>query len=561
MASGRPVLQSITNTGGNNVSMNMTFQGGFVGNAYYAFSLWTTAAPTDDPLTTGTEYPANVIGIPTENKAAGSVPGVLGGTYYIWSAYKISVNSQWFFNNPPPTTVVVPDTPSLPGNMTFVSEAVVPGTGTIVVTTQSDVTGQTGPGPITQGSIFTFTNTYPPTDGSPGATASAGGNLWNSIFTVPQNQTVYFWASSTNQNGTTYSLDPLYYNSGSQAPVSAPGVPTLAGVQPPVDGENPVSFTFDTAGQTGEPAPSYNLVVGIVDTPADGVLYPVTLVSGTTYGATVLLAENITYYIWSYATNTATSAFSSNYITYNSADQGPPSAAPTQPIVVGTPTTESITVAFSSAGITGAQPISYTCFGALDPLGPFDIPTSTTNIGTLYTSVAERLQPNTNYVFQAYATNSAGVTTSSPSAFIQTANDGPSKAPTVPVVDVDPTTSQIVMAFNVDGITAQPGFPLVFTCGFSTDPAGPFNGVALVSGQATDPTRLATASNLNSDTLYYFVARATSNGITLTSGVSDSVLTATPSTNPFDFAYYPPRPWAAPNPVYKNGISQPWQRK
>ena len=560
MSTSIPVLQSITNTGGNNVSITVTFTGGALGSTPYQFSVWTTPTATDDPLTTGTEYPAYSVGGP--RNAVGSVPGVIGGTYYIWGATKQGINSQWFFNIPSrPLTVVVPSAPSLPGNMTFISQTVVPGTGNVVVVTQSNATGQTGTQPITQGSLYTFTDTYPPTDGSPGDTVSAGGfNLWNSTFTVPQNQTVYFWASSTNVDGTSYSLVPLEFNSASDVPVSAPGVPKLTGVQPPVDGENPVSFSFDTAGQTGEPAPSYNLVVGIVSSPTDGVLYPVTLISGTTYGATVLLAENITYYIWSYATNTATSAFSDNYITYNSADQGPPSAPPTQPIVVGTPTTESITVAFSSAGITGAQPISYTCFGALDPLGPFDIPTSTTNIGTLYTSVAERLTPNTNYVFQAYATNSAGVTTSSPSAFIPTANDGPSKAPTVPVVHVDPTTSQIVMEFSVEGITAQPGFPLVFTCGFSTSPTGPFNGVAVVSGQTTDPTRLATASNLNSDTLYYFVARATSNGITLTSGVSDSVLTATPSTNPFDFAYYPPRPWAAPNPVYKNGISQPFRQ-
>jgi len=557
--SGRPVLQSITSTGGNNVAMNMTFQGGAVGIAHYQFSLWTTVAPTDDPLTTGTEYPATPVGIPTENNAVGFVPGVLGGTYYIWSAYKINVNGQWIFNSNPPTTVVVPDAPSLPGNMTFISEAVVPGAGTVVVTTQSDVTGQTGAGPITQGGIFTSTNTYPPTGGSPGATASAGGNLWNSIFTVPQNQTVYFWATSTNVNGTSYSAVPLLYNYTSAVPVSPPAVPILAGVQPPVAGEYPVAFNFDTAGQTGIPLPSYNLVVGIVNTPTDGVLYPVTLVSGTTYSATPVLAEGVTYYIWSFATNFNSSAFSSTYTTWNSASQGPPSAPPTAPIVVGTPTTESITVAFSSAGITGAQPISYTCFAALDVLGPFDIPTSTTNIGTLYTSVANRLTPNTYYTFQAYANNAAGATTSSPSAYIATANDGPSHIPSQPVVHVEPTSSQIVMAFSVAGITAPPGFPLTFSCNYSTSPTGPFTSGAPLSGDS--PILLATASPLPANTTFYFVSRATANGITLQSEVSDGVSTQTPSTNPFDFAYYPPRPWAPPNPVYKNGISQPWQRK
>ena len=551
-ASQRPVLQSITSTGGNNVAMNMTFRGGAVGIAHYQFSLWTTVAPTDDPLTTGTEYPANPVGIPTENNAVGFVPGVLGGTYYIWSAYKPTVNAQWVFNSNPPTTVVVPNAPSVPSNMTFVSQAIVPGTGNIVVTTQSDVTGQTGPGPITQGGIYTFTNTSPPTDGSPGATSSAGGNLWNTIFTVPQNQTVYFWASSTNANGTSYSLVPLTYNSGATAPVSPPGVPVLSSST-----GTSVSVTFDTAGQTGQPLPTNNIFLGTTTNPnGPGFENTTYLVSGTIYGSgPVTISPSTNYYIFSKADNGSSSVFSTTYLLFNTTSSQAPSAPPA-PVVSGTPTTESITVTFNTSAVTGTAPISYTCFGALDPTGPFDIATSTTNIGSVYTSVANRLTPNTNYVFQAYANNSVGQSTSSVSAFIKTANDGPSKAPTVPVVNVQPTSSQIVMAFSVAGITSA--FPITYSCGYSTSPTGPFSSGAIVSG--TSPNLLATASPLPANTTFYFVSRAISNGITLQSGVSAGVLTATPSTNPFDFAYYPPRPWAAPNPVYVNGISKPFRQ-
>jgi len=552
MAATRPVLQSITSLGANNVSMNMTFVGGFVGNTSYAFSLWTTAAPTDDPLTTGTEYPAHVVGLPSENNAVGFVPGVLGGTYYIWSAYKINVNGQWIFNSNPPTTVVVPDVPSVPSNMTFVSQSVVPGTGNIVVITQADVTGQTGVGPITQGGVFTFTNTPPPTDGSPGATSSAGGNLWNSIFTVPQNQTVYFWASSTNVNGTSYSLAPLQYNSGASAPVSPPGVPILS-----ASTDTSVSVRFDTAGQTGQPTPTYTIFLATTTDPnGPGTSNTTYFVSGTIYGSgPVTISPSTNYYIFSKADNGSSSVFSTTYLLFNTGSSQAPSAPPA-PAVVGTPTTESITVSFDTAAVTGTAPISYTCFGALDPTGPFDIPTSTTNIGSVYTSVANRLTPNTNYVFQAYASNSVGQSTSSVSAFIKTLNDGPSKAPTVPVVHVSPTSSEIVMAFSVEGITSA--FPITYSCKWSTSPTGPFSSNAPVSG--INPNLLATAFSLTPNTTFYFVSRATSNGVTLQSGVSAGVKTATPSTNPNDFAYYPPRPWDAPNPVYVNGISQPWRR-
>jgi hypothetical protein len=247
--------------------------------------------------------------------------------------------------------------------------------------------------------------------------------------------------------------------------------------------------------------------------------------------------------------------FSTTYLLFNTGSSQPPSAPPA-PAVVGTPTTESITVSFNTGAVTGTAPISYTCFGALDPTGPFDIATSTTNIGSVYTSVANRLTPNTNYVFQAYASNSVGQSTSSVSAFIKTANNGPSKAPTVPVVHQTPTSSQIVMAFSVEGITSA--FPIVYSCGYSTSPIGPFTSGAPLSG--INPNLLATASPLPANTTFYFVSRATANGITLQSGVSAGVSTQTPSTNPNDLAYYPPRPWDAPNPVYVNGISQPWRQ-
>jgi hypothetical protein len=126
----------------------------------------------------------------------------------------------------------------------------------------------------------------------------------------------------------------------------------------------------------------------------------------------------------------------------------------------------------------------------------------------------------------------------------------------VPVVNVQPTSSEIVMAFSTEGITSA--FPITYSCKWSTSPTGPFSSNAPVSG--INPNLLATAFSLTPNTTFYFVSRATSNGITLQSGVSAGVLTATPSTNPFDFGYSPPRPWAAPNPVYKNGISQPFRQ-
>ena len=85
---------------------------------------------------------------------------------------------------------------------------------------------------------------------------------------------------------------------GGTAPSAAPTVPAVSGSPT----ASSITVTFDVAGITGTPAPSYNALIGSTTSPVTPIA--ASLVSGTTYKAVATgLAPNTTYYFKSEASN------------------------------------------------------------------------------------------------------------------------------------------------------------------------------------------------------------------------------------------------------------------
>jgi hypothetical protein len=200
-----------------------------------------------------------------------------------------------------------------------------------------------------------------------------------------------------------------------------------------------------------------------------------------------------------------------------------PSPAPSVPFTVQTsPPSTSITVVFNSAGVTGAEPITYSVLYGTSTTPT--IPLSAVNaFGSLYVANVNGLTPSTAYYFKSVATNSVGTISSAVSSAITTsATPGapPSSAPTIPVVSGTPTSSSITVTFDVAGITGTPTPTYSLLYGTTTSPK-----VQLTATLVSGTTYSGTATNLSPSTIFYFRSVA-SNGTDEVSTVSAGISTA-----------------------------------
>lgn len=115
------------------------------------------------------------------------------------------------------------------------------------------------------------------------------------------NTTYYFKSVAKNSQGeeiSAVSVGVTTDGPGGTPPSGPPTVPVVSGTPT----EDSITVTFDAAGITGNPTPTYSILVGPNTTPTQPVA--ATLVSGTTYTATVsALNPATTYYFKSVAAN------------------------------------------------------------------------------------------------------------------------------------------------------------------------------------------------------------------------------------------------------------------
>lgn len=113
--------------------------------------------------------------------------------------------------------------------------------------------------------------------------------------------TYYFQSVARNSEGTTSSIFvPIETatSGGGTAPSAAPTIPELVGKP----SASSITVSFDVAGITGTPPPTYNALIGTPTQPGAPVV--ATLVSGTTYSAVASgLSPNTTYFFRSEASN------------------------------------------------------------------------------------------------------------------------------------------------------------------------------------------------------------------------------------------------------------------
>jgi len=327
---------------------------------------------------------------------------------------------------------------------------------------------------------------------------------------------------ASNPYGAEESVPVAFSTLGGVAPNIAPSIPALV---PESVSTTTLSVTFDVAGITGTPPPTYSTLYGTTTsptTPANAVLS-----TGTIYRTNLTgLSSATNYYFESVASNpfgVSTSAVSAAYSTLT-LPPAAPNKAPTNPaFVTGSASTNALSVTFDVAGITGNPPPTYsTLYGTTtSPTTPANAVLST---GTIYRTDLTGLTANTNYYFESVAGNASGVLTSGLSAAFSTLAPppvGPNVAPTIPAfVPGSANLNVLSVTFDVAGITGEPPPTYSTLYGTTTSPTTPANAV-LSTGTIyrTDLTGLSQGTN------YYFESVAGN-----ASGVSTSAVSAAFST-------------------------------
>jgi hypothetical protein len=290
--------------------------------------------------------------------------------------------------------------------------------------------------------------------------AAAGGNVSiSSMQTSTINGIPFEYIIST-----LHGLSP----GGFTPPSAAPTVPVVSGTP----SSTSITVTFDVTGITGNPAPTYSIVWGTTTSPT--TLASATLVSGTTYTATVSgLSAATAYYFASRASNASGTLTSATSAAINTAAGGAaPSGPPTPPAVLGDPTQTTIIVVFDTAGITGAPTPTYSVVWGTTTTPTTPAP-ATLISGTQYSATVGGLTANTTYYFASVASNSSGTQTSTPSAPITTAGAPPADGYVSTILAVgfftyesnyilDTATNVDVGNWNpIDGTITYPATPAV----------------------------------------------------------------------------------------------------
>ena len=331
--------------------------------------------------------------------------------------------------------------------------------------------------------------------------------------------TIYrFYATVSNGFGTQATAISNFSTAGGDVP---PAGTLTTPIYVPGGTNSQVTVQFSANITGGNPVPVYYVYWGLTPTTTSNLLQ-VVRVAGTPsqYRATASgLTAGTDYYFLAQADK-------GNPPPVSSAVGGPfrtganpsPSGAPGIPLVVGTPTTSSITVSVDITGITGTPTPSYTlAFGTTN--------TPTQNAGTMTingntaTGTVVGLTPTTNYYFQATAQNGVPTNKIGPvSAAIRTAGAS-GTAPTGAANSLEPvrngskpiTNNTIDLLTTVVGI--NPGSPpasyaLVYgvTPTPMTDPAAVTLRIDVTS--TTAPFTLPTITGLASNTKYYFQCKA-----------------------------------------------------
>jgi len=231
-----------------------------------------------------------------------------------------------------------------------------------------------------------------------------------------------------------------------------------------------------------------------------------------------------------------------------------PNIPPSIPEVTTAPTTTTIQVAFTVAGVTGT------------PYPTFSILYGTTNPPTIsapavkaapnlaiYVATVTGLAPNTAYYFASVATNATGQKTSNVSAPITTAAGGGGTAPSAPAAPVQGATTSSSLTITFDTVDVSGTAPITFSALFGVTSTA--INVPIPASLVSGTTYRATATGLNPNTPYYFKSVA-SNSAGQALSAAAGPFTTSPITPPTPLKTNLVTPFLIQGPRFSE--SSPW---
>ena len=382
--------------------------------------------------------------------------------------------------------------------------------------------GVSGAPPITYSFLWGTSN--PPTIPIPATQANPNLTVEQAVINGLAPNTTYFVQSvATNALGSSASASTQFQTlpSGTVPPTAAPTVPAFVSST-----SSSMIITTDTAGITGTPTPVYSIAYGTSPTNLNLTESTSTAVGTVLTFSVNSLQPSTQYYFAAVAQNSAGSKISATSAAYSTQPAPPPTPqAPTAPAAPDVfPTSTTAVCFFSSAGVTGDAPITFSfLWGTGVPTTPA-VATKPNADLSIYETTLTGLSAASVYNVVAVATNAVGATQSTPTIFntLPAGVTPPSAPPTVPAF-VSATTSSITVTIDTTGITGSAPIVYAVLYGTTTSPTVTYSTSTAVGNILTFVVPgLSTATN------YYFKAVAQNGAGTQTSVVSAAYATSVP---------------------------------
>ena len=304
-------------------------------------------------------------------------------------------------------------------------------------------------------------------------------------------------------------------------PTAAPTVPAFVSSTP-----SSIVVTIDISGITGTPTPIYSVAYGTSPTNLNLTDSTSSAVGNVLTFTINSLQPSTQYYFAAVAQNSAGSKTSATSAAYSTQPTPPPTpqapSAPAAPDVF--PASTSAVCFFSSAGVTGDAPITFSFLWGQGILNTPAVATQPNPALSIWETTLTGLTAASVYNVVAVATNAAGATQSTQTIFntLPAAVTPPSGPPTVPAF-VSATTSSITVSIDTTGITGSAPIAYAVLYGTTTSPTVTYSTSTAVGNILTFVVPgLAAATN------YYFKAVAQNAAGVQTSLVSAAYATSVP---------------------------------